>query len=133
MKTFNPKKSTIPINKQALKVTLPANDDDKFTSRKKDIAQQLFWKAPIKMLQQPLDCPDLKGVKFGRFTVLGWIGGGKWQVRCSCGNYAARKTKAIRNPKNNNDCCELCRELLFLKREDTRKRTNKEVTWDYFR
>ena len=74
---------------------------------------------------------DLTGLKFGRFTVIGKYGNfGKkkkprWLVRCTCGDYETRTSRAINNPKNNNDCCDYCRHLIQLKRTDEFLRTGK--------
>lgn len=80
---------------------------------------------------------DLTGRKFGLFTVIGWLGAvggstgrqrkglhkppkrqGAWLVRCACGDYEQRTAKAIRNPKNDQDRCCLCRDVQY-KREQT--------------
>ena len=62
---------------------------------------------------------DLTGKKFGRFTVLGQARDFQknWVVRCSCGKYTTRTSKAIKNPANNVDSCEHCRHLAHLKNE----------------
>lgn len=72
---------------------------------------------------------NLAGKKFGRFTVVGISEErlGMWVVRCVCGNYSERKAKSIRNPSNSADCCEECRSLLYIKREDIRRRTGRNV------
>jgi hypothetical protein len=71
---------------------------------------------------------DYTGTKFGRFTVVGYLGAtgpglgkrGKrmavWLVRCACSSYSQRTVKAIRNPDNAEDCCNDCRNLEYLKR-----------------
>lgn len=68
---------------------------------------------------------NLTNVKFGRMTVIGVAKdtrqndrGRAWVVRCACGNYEHRRTKAIRNTANANDCCTKCRHLEYLKRRD---------------
>ena len=65
--------------------------------------------------------PDLRARKVGRFLVLGLadsqklgIKKGRWVVRCSCGRYGIRTAKAIRNPKNVDDCCLICRHTRYL-------------------
>lgn len=60
-----------------------------------------------------LDCHDITGKTFGRFTVVGFLFAGKanpngtpWVVRCSCGRYAVRRSKSMRrNPQR-----MMCRE-----------------------
>ena len=50
---------------------------------------------------------NLTGRIVGRFTVVGLaadkvggVGGACWVVRCTCGAYEHRRTKALRSPKN---------------------------------
>ena len=62
---------------------------------------------------------DLAGLKFGRFEVLGVYvektkGKIVWVVRCSCGAYEVRASKAIKNPKNDTDRCFVCRKLEYV-------------------
>lgn len=74
---------------------------------------------------------DLCGVQFGRFRVIGLsaTASGRWVVRCACGIYSLRSAKAIRNPNNDMDCCAECRNLLFLKRAELKRRTGRDVAW----
>jgi hypothetical protein len=91
------------------------------------------WKEPrptykfIPQLGNPQSV-DLTGRKFGRFTVVGYLGSkegasagagknrkGSWLVRCVCGSYEPRTARAIRSPENNSDCCLDCRKLEQLK------------------
>lgn len=60
--------------------------------------------------------PDLTGVSFGRFRVIGFARDrrSKWVVRCVCGIYEMRTTKAIRNPLNSTDRCRSCRHVDYL-------------------
>ena len=70
---------------------------------------------------------DLTGQRFGRFTVVGYLGpvgktlgkGRKrmalWLVRCACGAFEQRGARALRNPANADDCCGDCRNLKFLR------------------
>lgn len=58
---------------------------------------------------------DLTGLKKGRLTVVGRCdtvngNGSKWLVRCTCGRYEVRRTKALR-PVNPNDRCNECYDL----------------------
>ena len=69
---------------------------------------------------------DLTGIMFGRFTVIGLeanSNGGLWVVRCQCGRYATRRSKAIRNKNNIVDRCEHCRHLAHKKRNELWRRT----------
>jgi hypothetical protein len=71
------------------------------------------------------DFKNLTGIKFGLFTVIGIAEEykGAWVVRCNCGRYSTRTKKAILNEKNNQDRCEHCRHLVFLKRNDFHRAT----------
>lgn len=62
-----------------------------------------------------------EGKKIGSLVVLGRARGAKsskkgasYVCRCLCGYYVTRRSKAIRNPLNDKDCCELCRQKAFL-------------------
>ena len=89
---------------------------------------QCHWTAPpatISVSQvTDLRFIDLSGVKFGRLTVIGYLGkpnpkkSARWLVRCACGDYESRASKAIRNPENRGDRCDKCRHLAFLKRRE---------------
>lgn len=67
---------------------------------------------------------DLSGTTFGRLTVIGYLGklnpkkAALWLVRCACGDYESRTSKAIRNPENYGDRCGHCQHLAFLKRRE---------------
>lgn len=54
---------------------------------------------------------DLTGRRVGALTVVGKLALVKkrWAVRCNCGIYEARSSKAILNPNNAFDCCFRCR------------------------
>lgn len=68
------------------------------------------------------------GARFGRFTVVGLaVSRPRWVVRCACGRYALRTMRAMTNPKNTQDCCDVCRNLLELKRKEVRRRTGRDV------
>ncbi|UKA05040.1 hypothetical protein [Photobacterium damselae] len=122
---LNPK----PINRSASIVIKPASLDDSFFSKKSQNpnAAKLFWVAPKPIIPISHNEIDLTGKQFGRFKVVGKIGKGRWQVRCSCGNFAARKSKAINNPKNDLDRCEQCLEILYIKREYHYKKTGIDI------
>ena len=77
------------------------------------------WEAPPKITKPEKGERDLTGIKFGRFEVIGkaikdWmITQSCWIVRCSCGDYETRKSKAILNPKNYGDRCHKCRAVAY--------------------
>jgi len=72
--------------------------------------------------------PDLVGVKFGILTVEKWIGAGKWEVVCVCGNREQRRTRAVRNPANTFDACVECRKPIEKLKIDYYKGTGKKVS-----
>lgn len=72
---------------------------------------------------------DLTGRKVGTMKVLGISADHKktWVVRCVCGKYETRSSKAIMNINNTGDCCQWCRQLKYLQREDAyRNERNRE-------
>jgi len=105
-----------------------------YDSRKKIV--QRHWESPPDTIPVPRRTRDLTGVTFGRFTVVGLLPikkNGKnllWLVRCVCSHYESRRSKSIRNPKNNHDRCEHCRQLSYLKKVDEFQRTGKNSTDD---
>lgn len=71
---------------------------------------------------------DLTGCRFGRYVVIGVARdvAKAWVVRCECGRYAIRSSKAIKNPANSQDCCRQCRHLMQLQRTDYWLRTGRD-------
>ncbi len=116
----------VPVDKAASQITGKGYE---YESNKKIV--QRHWSAPPRMKPVPPEKTSLVGLQFGRFTVIGFFGerskskGGLWVVRCSCGDYETRRRKSIQNPNNDKDCCDNCRHLLFLKKEDERRRAGK--------
>ena len=58
---------------------------------------------------------ELAGLKCGRLTVVGLFvepvprkKAARWVVRCQCGDYELRTARALRNPENAHDRCQLC-------------------------
>lgn len=131
MKSVNLENNLTPVNKVAARVIQQSSINDRFETKKSDGASRnLYWETPKPHVSLAPCETNLTGTKFGRFTVVGKLVNKKWQVRCSCGNYSARKSKSIRNPNNNNDCCEVCRELLYLRRNEALRRGITDVTWN---
>lgn len=76
---------------------------------------------PLKEVAHP-DAPKLHGQRFGRLTAIGWHADGhsRWVVRCDCGAYETRSTKALRNPQGYpNKMCSRCARIEKLKRPFT--------------
>lgn len=85
----------------------------------------------------PYGLPDLRGVKFGGWTVVRYLGkiGAKnstpmWEVICLCGAKENRTTRAIRNPANSFDACVECRRPVGKLRSDIFKETGIQLSWD---
>lgn len=68
---------------------------------------------------------DLKGIKIGRFTVIGiaadlkTCNGQNWVLRCVCGSYETRKAKYIKScaagDQNHEPMCDWCRKTNRLR------------------
>ncbi|MEY2117100.1 hypothetical protein [Rhodanobacter sp. FW106-PBR-R2A-1-13] len=75
----------------------------------------------------PVNLRHLLGYRYGRLTVVGLaLVPSRWVVRCNCGTYSLRTTKAICNPINNIDSCQSCQHKLFLRRREIYQRTGRE-------
>ena len=80
-----------------------------------DLPLPVFPAYNIKNPQQRREVQAMIGRKRGRLTIIGLA-----------------VTQGAKNFKNNSDefdGCERCRELLFLKREEVKRRTGKWVDW----
>ncbi len=123
--------ASVPANRMTSQVT---GKGEHWEPKKKIV--QHHWDTPPAVIDPP-SFLDLRGHRFGRFTVVGHLGKmaaginakPMWLVRCTCGDYESRTAKACRNVANAADCCDKCRELLHLKREEYFRRTgrNKET------
>lgn len=85
---------------------------------------------PIKRSElEQQDFQDLTGRTVGRLTVQGYSLDfpRHWVVRCVCGRYSTRRSKAIKNPNNTQDRCEHCRHLASLQRNEVYRRTGKQT------
>ncbi len=88
-----------PVNKAA---ALAISRSHQFPSAKKISQVHTDLPLPIRA-NLPSDVPELIGRKFGRFTVIGAHASSpplRWIVRCVCGRYETRKTRAVMNPAN---------------------------------
>jgi len=87
------------------------------------------WDAQPPIRKPPICAPNLVGIKFGRFVVLGMSAdiAGSWIVRCDCGDYETRKAKAIRNPNNFGDRCTKCRNVAFERKDYEFKKYGRQI------
>ncbi|WP_168169281.1 hypothetical protein [Kushneria phosphatilytica] len=115
-----------PINKTAARVLSPG---EAYTPQTRALMPR--WKMPPQTRVVPSGMPNLTGMKRGRMTVIGLLADeskkAKWVVRCVCGWYETRSSKAIRNPKNMQERCQECRHLAYLQRNETWRRTGKNM------
>lgn len=116
-----PKLST---NWDALVTSAPAN-----TQAAKDAAAKgTGWKpgrqivhehdvhsdCPPPMRAVPPNSPALVGMKVGKLTIVGLhaksgLNGGRWVVRCVCGQYETRRAKVLRDAVYaSRACCKVC-------------------------
>lgn len=112
-----------PVDRVAARVTQPGVEFEPVITASHADSE---IRPPLK--DPPLDTPtlvDLRGARFGRMVVIGYAASTKarWVVRCVCGRYSLRTTRAIRNPINTDDCCSSCDYLRVLKKKDFKRRT----------
>lgn len=107
--------SSSPMNKTAALVT---GKGEHYVSKKKIVTSHHANPIPTRKAPQV----DLTGLRVGRLTVKGLSRDTpkRWVVRCDCGMFSLRTARAIRNPNNGTDCCEECRQFLFLKHLEKR-------------
>lgn len=130
------KSKSRPLGADARRVVYIPRDDRMACKPDKKIAQA-HWDAPPATKPVPWGAPNLIGRTFGRFKVVGYLdslkdGGAAWLVRCACGRYEHRRSRAVLNPKNKADCCQPCRHVFHLKRTDYRVRTGKNKPIEEF-
>lgn len=118
-----------PINSLARIVTMRG---EQYAPDKKVLTGDREFPIPVrKPTHNELGMPEfvnLTGKNVGRLTVLGMAKSmkGKWVVRCSCGIYTTRHSRALKNPANADDMCEHCRHLEYLKKAERFRTTGKE-------
>jgi hypothetical protein len=115
--------ASTPVNKAAALVTGKGED---FNSKK--MITQVHSHVPLptipfRAVKKNSESIDLTGMTFGRFTVIGYSGKtnrkGLWVVRCVCGRYATRHSRSVKNPLNQHDSCEECRQTAYLRKAST--------------
>src|SRR5437660_1341862 len=111
--------ASAPLNATAARATSGGKEADSFVPVLNYGDTQHFLLPPPMIPTEMLEAnarsiaAEIIGTKFGRLTVVGYAenqtrnGGAKWVVRCACGAYAIRKTRAIRNPANSGDRCKI--------------------------
>ncbi len=124
-----------PIDRLAARVVMFSGEH--YIPNKKILTKDNEMPLSISNLEKEKQSPkfeDIRGKKFGRFTVIGLSSEikGRWVVRCDCGTYSLRKKKAIFNPLNTQDRCENCRHLAYLKRSEYTRRTGHDIDINEF-
>ncbi|PWT89281.1 MAG: hypothetical protein C5B54_09200 [Acidobacteria bacterium] len=122
--------SSVPANSAAARVTSRGTHYDK---KLKEAPEIVHSDCPLPMQgadairwrkRTSPDFTDLTGTKTGRLTVIGLADikyrdpnkKTPWVVRCACGKYEHRSSKAIKNPNNSEDACRACRDWQYVKR-----------------
>ena len=87
-----------------------------------------FIAPPRPQMDRPDDVEDLTGIQRGRFTVIRYHSpakdGGKWLVRCACGDYELRRAKAIRRGDDQDMSCFCCVHTDTLRRRGSSQNTS---------
>lgn len=111
---------TVPVDMNAVRVTRFQGVRYIPGPKKKQVVHS---DTVLAVRQRMGNAPDLRGIRFGRFTVVGLaikpkekLGSDKpaaWVCRCDCGIFEHRRAKAIRNPSNSGDSCQACRQIAY--------------------
>lgn len=83
---------------------------------------------PFPVRTVPRYAANLTGTRRGSLVVAGLCVSGKglWSCRCDCGKYVLRRAKALTNERND-DRCEECRHLAYLRRTQEFRLTGKNT------
>lgn len=112
-----------PVNRVAARVVMRGQHWTPSCSGNNEIQSR----NPLQVIEPPPLREDLRGREFGALRVIGFWANRHWVCRCICGTYVVRRDKAVKNPKNDIDACRECRELRFLKREQVRLSTGRNI------
>lgn len=80
---------------------------------------EVWTDIPLPTQPVPENAEDLSGRTFGRLRVVGYFGShhkaaAQWVVRCSCGGYGVRRSRAIRAARED-ACCAKCNHAEHVK------------------
>lgn len=130
------------VNRLAVSVIKQAHIDDTFHKDNPELgrseSREPFPNRLPTRFELNNGMPNFSGMKFGRSTVLGVQIGRtakklRWVLRCSCGTYMLRTTKALRATTNiESFACYDCVALARLKRHEYVRRTGKEADAEDF-
>lgn len=82
---------------------------------------------PPHQYPQTPEFDDLRGHKFGRFTIVGYLGKpnpkkkARWLARCVCGHYEAFSAAAIKGNVIDDVCCANCKYQRDLPAKEDRR------------
>ena len=104
-----------PVNKQA---ALSCAKGERFRFEAKDPRNPHWKQNPGLSIRVNKGEVNLAGTRLGKLTVMGKSldKSGRWIVRCACGNYENRTSRAIKNLRNDIDACVECRTINQRKR-----------------
>lgn len=122
-----------PINKTAALVTQKASKNNTYEPKNKGkLLNVTYWENPKPMVNIPENYTDFTLTKFGRMTVLGYLGSSKWQCKCQCGKYFSRKTKVLsRGISRDEELCHECHQFTRIKKREHFRKTGKYTSDDY--
>lgn len=121
--------NTIPQDITAKKVVFydgdhynPKVKSDKHLFSTKALPIRAWNSLPLKVVKDP-NFKDLRGKKFGRFTVEGMLlcnEYNKWVIKCKCGNFEARTTTSLNKMEDrvDKDRCQECVDLERLRHRE---------------
>lgn len=115
-------RTPLPINRTALRVVMPAFQEDIWQPEPKKITRP-FSRNAIAIQEPPIDAPHIIGKRRDRLTVIGYAAEQsesknttRWVVRCDCGNYETRKRILRWLGTDAPDFCTECQVREFKKR-----------------
>ena len=125
-----------PINKQAAMVTRKSSANFRF-DEEGDLKYRMndeVWKAPRGKVSFSGERKDnLIGTKLHRAKVVGYLGAGKFELRCVCGNYYQRKSKAIKSARPLTGLCGTCyRKYDMMRHNDYLKKGSDQHDIDWY-
>ena len=116
-----------PIDKKA---ALVVSKGFQYQPEKKIRANDSDFPIPVEKNENPdPNFKDLTGIRFGRLKVIGKAANRnkRWVCRCDCGKYTVRTTKAVKNPENYGDRCDLCQHHAYLVKKRIWQDTGKDI------
>lgn len=129
-----------PVGRGATSVSAKSGSSHERPDNQPNLRQ--YHAPPFYQIRGPKGCPDLTGSWVGGkangvLKVIGWLRKGDrgqmWLVRCVCGIYEERSSKAVQNPDLALDKCADCKHLDKLKRLGSNKTRQQEEKLRYLK